>query len=101
MLNLDRCGAVSFEKGCYTGQEIVARTEHRGRSKRRTLRFDCDVPQLAIGDSLNDAGTDIGTVVNATGNECLAVVPLESADKTLSIRGHTASPRPLPYSVND
>lgn len=34
-LNLDRSGAISFTKGCYTGQEIVARTEYRGTSKRR------------------------------------------------------------------
>ena len=36
-LNLDRSGSVSFTKGCYTGQEIVARTEYRGKTKRRTL----------------------------------------------------------------
>lgn len=101
MLNLDRCGAVSFEKGCYTGQEIVARTEHRGHSRRRTLRFSCDAPMLAVGDTLNDAGSDIGTVVNAAGNECLAVVPLDARDKSLSIRGHAANLRPLPYSVGE
>ena len=39
MLNLDLLDAVSFTKGCYTGQEIVARTHHLGRVKRRTMRF--------------------------------------------------------------
>ncbi len=39
MLNLDLIDGVSFTKGCYTGQEIVARTQHLGRVKRRTLRF--------------------------------------------------------------
>lgn len=38
MLNLDLVGAISFQKGCYTGQEIVARTQHLGRIKRRLLR---------------------------------------------------------------
>ena len=37
-LNLDRSGAVSFTKGCYVGQEIIARMEHRGRPKRRMRR---------------------------------------------------------------
>ena len=39
MLNLDLLEAVSFTKGCYTGQEIVARTHHLGRVKRRAMRF--------------------------------------------------------------
>ncbi|MEQ9560962.1 MAG: hypothetical protein RLN69_00465, partial [Woeseiaceae bacterium] len=99
MLNLDRCGAISFEKGCYTGQEIVARTEHRGRSKRRTLLFQCDAPELVIGDTVKDADNDIGTVVNAVGNQCLAVVPLDVADKSPDIRGYPAILQSLPYEL--
>ncbi len=38
-LNLDLLDAVAFDKGCYSGQEIVARTQHLGRVKRRTIRF--------------------------------------------------------------
>lgn len=101
MLNLDRCGAISFEKGCYTGQEIVARTEHRGRSKRRTLRFTCEAPGLVTGDKLVDGESEIGTVVNACGNECLAVVPLDAIGGPLTVRGHPAKPLPLPYAVSD
>jgi folate-binding protein YgfZ len=97
MLNLDRSGAVSFRKGCYAGQEIVARTENLGRSKRRTLRFSCDAEGLAIGDILLDGDTGVGTVVNAFGTECLAVISLDVADKALSIRGCRAIRQPLPY----
>jgi folate-binding protein YgfZ len=97
MLNLDRCGAISFAKGCYTGQEIVARTEHRGRSKRRTMHFQCDAPELAIGDALKDGDNEVGTVVNAIGKQCLAVVPLDVANKPLGIRGHPAILQALPY----
>jgi folate-binding protein YgfZ len=97
MINLDRCGAISFEKGCYTGQEIVARTEHRGRSKRRTMHFQCDAPELAIGDALKDGDNEVGTVVNAIGKQCLAVVPLDVANKRLGIRGHPAILQALPY----
>lgn len=39
MLNLDVIGAISFTKGCYTGQEIIARAHYRGRIKRRMQRF--------------------------------------------------------------
>lgn len=39
MLNLDCVGGISFEKGCYTGQEIIARAHYRGRMKRRMQRF--------------------------------------------------------------
>ena len=38
MLNLDLLDAISFDKGCYTGQEIVARTHYKGATKRRMLR---------------------------------------------------------------
>lgn len=46
MLNLDQLGGVSFTKGCYVGQEIVARTHHLGRLKRRMYRLavDADAP---------------------------------------------------------
>jgi folate-binding protein YgfZ len=39
MLNLDALGAISFEKGCYTGQEVIARAHYRGRVKRRMQHF--------------------------------------------------------------
>lgn len=41
-LNMDKSGAVSFKKGCYTGQEIVARTEYRGQTKRRVFAVSLD-----------------------------------------------------------
>ncbi len=44
MLNLDVLGAIAFDKGCYTGQEIVARAHYRGRVKRRMQRFLTDAP---------------------------------------------------------
>jgi len=52
MLNLDCVDAISFSKGCYTGQEVIARSHYRGRVKRRLQRFESLVPgTLAIGDS--------------------------------------------------
>ena len=52
MLNLDAVGGISFEKGCYTGQEVIARAHYRGRVKRRMQRFLTDSPAvLAPGDT--------------------------------------------------
>jgi len=47
MLNLDCLGAVSFTKGCYTGQEVIARAHYRGRVKRRMQRFALAAPAAA------------------------------------------------------
>lgn len=62
MLNLDRIGGVSFTKGCYPGQEIVARAHHLGRVKRRARVFHADGPPPPPGANLGDGG---GTVVRA------------------------------------
>jgi folate-binding protein YgfZ len=51
MLNLDVIGAISFTKGCYTGQEVIARAHYRGRVKRRMQRFRTTGPAtLGVGD---------------------------------------------------
>jgi len=95
MLNLDRQGAISFNKGCYTGQEVVARTENLGESKRRLMRYTCDTPEIAIGDKLSDGERDVGTVVNVSGTDLLAVTPVSTHDKTLLVRGEKAQPVPV------
>ena len=43
MVNFELVGGVDFQKGCYPGQEVVARSQYRGTTKRRTFLFDCDV----------------------------------------------------------
>lgn len=69
MLNLDLLGGISFHKGCYTGQEIVARTHYLGNLKRRMYRLHCQVdkPPMA-GDPIYAAGQDeqsVGLVIMA------------------------------------
>jgi hypothetical protein len=92
MLNLDRIGAISFDKGCYTGQEVVARTEHLGQSKRRLLHYRCNAPGVAIGDKLSDGERDVGNVVNVSGEDLLAVTPVAMQEHPLTINGATATP---------
>jgi folate-binding protein YgfZ len=92
MLNLDRIGAISFDKGCYTGQEVVARTENLGESKRRLMHYQCDAPGIAIGDKVSDSERDVGNVVNVSGKDLLAVTPVALHDQPLIINGATATP---------
>jgi folate-binding protein YgfZ len=96
MLNLDLIGAIDFEKGCYTGQEIVARTHYRGASKRRCLRFESTQP-VSPGDKVSDGDRDVGEVLNAIGNDLLAVVPVDKADSGLTVAGASLVHLPLPY----
>jgi folate-binding protein YgfZ len=105
MLNLDLLDAISFTKGCYTGQEIVARTQNLGRIKRRTLRYaiaGVEPPPPLTG--LHVDGVKVGEVLQSArvegGCELLAVVVLESRDRPLrTATGQTATPLPLPYPV--
>ncbi len=96
MLNLDLLGAISFEKGCYTGQEVVARTQNLGRSKRRLMHYRTDAA-LAIGDSLSDEDRHVGEVVNVAGNDLLAVTPVDVHDRTLLANGVEVTPISMPY----
>jgi hypothetical protein len=96
MLNLDMLDIVSLDKGCYPGQEIIARTHFRGTSKRRCLRFESTDP-LSPGDKISDGQRDIGEVVNAIGNDLLAVVPIEKKDAALEVNGVTLQYIALPY----
>lgn len=64
MIGLDAIGGVSFNKGCYTGQEIVARTRYRGEVKRK-LQFGRTHGACQAGDALLAAGATCGTVLNA------------------------------------
>jgi folate-binding protein YgfZ len=96
MLNLDLLDAISLDKGCYTGQEIVARTHYKGATKRRTLRFEASGP-VAEGDKVQLEGRDVGEVLNAAGNLLLAVVPVDKADAGLSVNGATLANVPLAY----
>jgi len=99
MLNLDLLQVVSLDKGCYPGQEIVARTHYRGTSKRRCLRFVSSVP-VAAGASVLADGREVGAVVNAIGTDLLAVVPLEYSGPALHAGEATLTQQSLPYDIS-
>jgi len=88
MLNLQAVGGVSFKKGCYTGQEIVARMQYLGKLKRRLYRLQLDASQLPEpGTALFSPvhGSSIGEVVIAAqaerNIELLAVLQAEAAEE--------------------
>lgn len=99
MLNLDRLGAISFRKGCYTGQEIVARTENLGRSRRRLFVYEADAEGISTGDKLSADGKDIAEVVNAAERDLLALAPVDTRDQVLHCGDIRVEPRSLPYAV--
>ena len=78
MLNLDLLGAISLDKGCYTGQEIVARTHYKGATKRRMLKFESADP-VSAGARVSDGEREIGDVLNAIDRKLLAIIPTASA----------------------
>jgi len=105
MLNLDLLDGISFTKGCYTGQEIIARTHHLGRIKRRMLRYAVQdgVPPLPMA-ALHHNGAKVAEVLVSAardgGSELLAVTSLDARDRPLALDdGRIAEPLPLPYTV--
>jgi len=100
MLNLDLLGAVSVDKGCYPGQEIVARTHFRGATKRRLMRFESTEP-VSPGDKVSDGERDVGEVLNTVGTDLLAVVPTDKAGAALTVRDIPLVNLPLPHLENN
>ena len=72
---------------------IVARTHFLGKAKRSLQLLQA--PLVAAGDSVEQDGNALGTVASVAGDLALAVLPLETSDSKLSIRGQPA--RPLPF----
>lgn len=108
MLNLDLVGGISFTKGCYTGQEIIARTHYRGAIKRRMLRFAADCAPPPPGTRVLEGDATAGEVVDAeataTGCELLAVVSLAQKDAPLKVAAPFDAPLqalPLPYAITE
>jgi hypothetical protein len=106
MVNLELSGGVDFKKGCYPGQEIVARAQYRGEVKRRMYRLGGGQLQpgqdLYSDDAPGQAGGTVGTVVNAAGDEALAVLQTSAVEGKSPIRaqpqGTALEILPLPYS---
>ena len=91
---------VSFTKGCFVGQELTARTKHRGLIKRRLLPVRVDGPLPASGTPVTRAGKDAGEVRSGTGDLALALMRLEqiaAGEEPLMAGEAVLTPAPPPW----
>jgi len=111
MLNLDRLAAIDFRKGCYPGQEVIARARYLGRVKRRTyvLRTTgADAPQRGAA-VLREDGSPVGEILYAAphpdgGALALAVLQTGAAGQSLRLtdaHGPAAEARTPPYALEE
>lgn len=93
MLGLEERGAVSFSKGCYLGQEVVARAQHRGKVKRRLTALNWSGAAPAPGASIQTGDREVGVVVAAAGattaGQALAVLVHDRSGPFSSDRSDT------------
>ncbi|MBS0391117.1 MAG: folate-binding protein YgfZ [Proteobacteria bacterium] len=106
MLNYESVGGVNFKKGCYPGQEVVARSQFRGTLKRRTYlahaRADLTVGAEVFAEG--DAEQPVGTVVQAAaapggGVDALVSLQTAAAGGALHVGAVPLTLQPLPYAL--
>lgn len=103
MLNLQHLGGVHFKKGCYTGQEVIARMHFLGQLKKSLFRFRSS-GEVTPGAEIKMGDRTVGTVVNRVAFddgsvELLAVVRHDAANENLTADGNNLTVLPLPYAV--
>jgi tRNA-modifying protein YgfZ len=88
--NFDQMGGVSFTKGCYVGQEVVSRMQHRGTARSRILPVTGE--QLVKGAAITSAEKPIGEVLSTASNVALALIRLDRlAEATAPLLSNTVS----------
>lgn len=90
---LDKSGGLSFRKGCYVGQEVVSRMQHRGTARRRVALVSGATTLPASGTEIVAGGKPVGTLGSVAGNKGLAIVRIDRVGDALS--------RDLPLTAGD
>ena len=80
-VNLDLMNGVDFKKGCYVGQEVVARVHYRNSARKRIVKIHFDGPAPAQGTQITAGETNIGQVGSTAGEEGLAMVRLDRLEE--------------------
>lgn len=76
---MDRSGGVSFKKGCYVGQEVVSRMQHRSTARRRLVSVSAETKLPESGTELKADGKVLGTLGTVAGSTGLAIVRIDRA----------------------
>jgi tRNA-modifying protein YgfZ len=103
--NLDQLGAVSFTKGCYIGQEVVSRMEHRATGRSRILPVTFEGAAPPRGMAIKSADKTVGSVLSSAGNAALALLRLDRMAEatqpllTDAVTVHVHKPAWIKYDV--
>lgn len=81
--NMDRLHGVDFDKGCYVGQEVVSRMQHRGTARTRTVRLLLDGPAPEPGSTILAGDKAVGTMGSAADGRGLALIRVDRAGEAL------------------
>jgi folate-binding protein YgfZ len=83
---LDETGGIGFKKGCYVGQEVVSRMQHRGTARRRVLIVEAERPLPAPGTELTVDGRPVGTLGSTAGTTGIAIARIDRVKAALDAR---------------
>jgi tRNA-modifying protein YgfZ len=81
--NMDRLHGVDFDKGCYVGQEVVSRMQHRGTARTRTVRIVLDGASPEPGATILAGDKPVGTIGSTAGQHGLALIRIDRAADAL------------------
>jgi folate-binding protein YgfZ len=81
--NMDRLAGVDFDKGCYIGQEVVSRMQHRGTARTRTVRVLLDGPAPEAGSTILAGDKSVGTMGSAADHHGLALIRIDRTSDAL------------------
>jgi folate-binding protein YgfZ len=82
--NMDRLHGVDFDKGCYVGQEVVSRMQHRGTARTRTLRIVIEGAPPEAGSGVLAGDKPLGTMGSSAGGHGLAMIRIDRAADALA-----------------
>ena len=79
--NLDRLNGVDFKKGCYVGQEVVSRVEHRGTARKRVVRVSFEGAAPELGAVVSAGEVALGVMGSSSAGRGLAMLRMDKAEE--------------------
>ena len=97
-VDMDDLGGLDFRKGCYVGQEIVSRMEHRGTARRRAVAVSAETALPPAGTPIEADGKPVGTLGGTAGRSGIGLIRLDRAKRALDA-GTAVTAGGVPLSV--